>query len=51
MTDDDVEPPSWVPYASNIAAALVFALGVTLACLAWFDMLGYQHFLASLVNL
>jgi hypothetical protein len=51
MNEDSVEPPGWVRYASNIAAGLLFALGVTLACLAWVDMFGYQNFLKSLESL
>jgi hypothetical protein len=51
MHEDEVELPTWARYASNIAAGLLFGLGVTLACLAWVDMVGYQHFLASLRNL
>lgn len=51
MSDDGVELPSWARYGSNIAAGLLFGLGVTLACLAWVDMFGYAHFLASLANL
>ena len=51
MSEDSVEPPSWVRYASNIAGAVVFALAMTLACLACVDMLGYHLFLVSLRNL
>ena len=51
MSDDSVELPSWARYASNVAAGLMFGLGVTLASLAWVDMFGYAHFLGSLANL
>jgi hypothetical protein len=51
VSEDRVDSPSWAAYARNIAAGLLFALGLTLACLAWVDIFGYQHFLASLRNL
>jgi hypothetical protein len=38
-------------YLANIAAAMLFALAVTLLGLAWFDRLGYLHFIASWVNI
>jgi hypothetical protein len=38
-------------YVINIAAALLFGLGVTLAALSWFDLIGYHHFVASWGNL
>jgi hypothetical protein len=38
-------------YLTNIAAALLFALGVTLAALSWFDLIGYHHFVLSWRNL
>jgi len=38
-------------YLANVAAALLFALSVTLAALAWLDMVGYAQFTASWVNL
>jgi hypothetical protein len=38
-------------YVANIAAALLFALAVTLVGLAWFDRVGYFHFMLSWSNL
>lgn len=38
-------------YVSNVAAALLFALAVTLLGLAWFDMIGYFQFIESWRNI
>ena len=35
----------------NLAAALLFALSVTLAALAWVDLVGYGQFTRSWANL
>jgi hypothetical protein len=36
---------------ANVAAALIFALAVTLLGLSWFDMIGYFHFMVSWMNI
>jgi hypothetical protein len=38
-------------YLPNVTAALLFALAVTLLGLAWFDLVGYFHFLLSRSNI
>jgi hypothetical protein len=38
-------------YLANVAAAVLFALSVTLAALAWLDMVGYAQFTESWANL
>lgn len=43
--------PNARTYVANVAAALLFALAVTLLGLAWFDMIGYFQFMVSLRNI
>jgi hypothetical protein len=43
--------PHRLHYATNVVAALLFALGVTLAALSWFDLIGYHQFVLSWRNL
>jgi hypothetical protein len=38
-------------YIGNVALGLAFGLGVLLLALAWFDTVGYVHFIGSWRNL